>query len=242
MKLTNEIDSTLTNILEYICKNPLIFVSETDMHGLVMRELMKISELHPEKLYPTSCTIGMNKIGEPSEVTYKTMRVHKEYGHAELDRSRSDIVILNPKDIKDIVDPLNLKKGTKKTDWIIPDYIFEFGTEKAAKSKEKFSEHLKNDIKKSNKSKEKGYVIHIQRNLCKKYKSANTDKFEGYLEVVKEERKRANPNVRILVFVVDIGNEGKRISKGGKIKLFKDGRFVGVNQKHLNEEIRKTLN
>lgn len=242
MELTNEIEKRLCDVLEFICKKPLIFVSEVDVQSLVTRELMKIPELNPEKLYPTNCSIGLNKLGRPSDEKYGTMMVHREYGRADIPKARSDIVILNPKDIEDIIEPLDLKKGKDKSDWILPDYIFEFGTEKSANGKDVFREHLKGDIKKVNESKVKGYVIHIQRNLCKKYKSANKDKFEGYLEVVKAEKKRANPNVRILVFIVNMGNEGRIISKEGKIKLFKDGRFVGVNQKYLNEEIRKILN
>jgi hypothetical protein len=238
MELTEEIDNALVNVLDYICKNPLIFVSETDIYSLVMGELMEIHELHPKRLYPTNCTIGLNKFDKPSKEKYKTRRVHKEYGHADIHRARSDIVILNHKDILEIDDPLNLKVDGK---WIKPDYIFEFGTEKAARGKRDFKEHLNNDIKKAEKSKEKGYVIHIQRNFWKKRKSGNRTKYEEYSEVIKKSLKNANKRVRTLVIIVDIGNEGRRISKEGKIKIFKDDRFKGVNQNKVKEEIKSIL-
>ena len=100
MAVTDEkIDETLSNILDYVCKNPLIFVSETDIHSLVMGELMKIPELRYTKLYSTNSTIGLNKQGKPSKIKYKTMAAHKEYGHRDLPNARSDIVILNPQEI-----------------------------------------------------------------------------------------------------------------------------------------------
>lgn len=242
MVVTNEmIDEILANILDYICKNPLIFVSETDIHSLVMAELMKVPELRYTKLYSTNSTIGLNKQGKPSKIKYKTMLVHKEYGHYDLPNARSDIVILNPQEIVKINDPLNLKVNKK---WIEPDYIFEFGTEKAAGSESIFREHLNNDIKKTKKSKEKGYVIHIQRNICKSKGvglSKNRNKYEGYSNVIKQSLKGINPKLKILVIIVDIGNEGRGIYKEGKIKIFKNGRFIGINKNKVKEEIKKIL-
>jgi len=138
--MDEKINEVLSDILNYICKNPLIFVSETDIHSLVMEELMKIPELKSSRLYPTNSTIGLNKQGKPSKIKYKTMAVHKEYGHHDIPNARSDIVILNPQEIVKINDPLNLKVNKK---WIVPDYIFEFGTEKAAGSEGIFKENKK---------------------------------------------------------------------------------------------------
>lgn len=240
MIITNEkIDETLANILSYICKNPLIFVSETDIHSLVMRELMKIPELN--MLYSTNSTIGLNKEGKPSKTKYKTMAVHKEYGHHDLPNARSDIVILNPQEIKKINDPLNLKVNKK---WIEPDYIFEFGTEKSAGSERIFREHLKNDIKKTKKSNKKGYVIHIQRNICKSKGIGlvkNRNKYEGYSNVIKESIRELYTRLKILVIIVDIGNEGRGIYKEGKIKIFKNGKFIGINKHKVKEEVKKIL-
>jgi len=244
MNLTILIDRKLANVLDFICKHPLTFVSETDIHCLVTHELMQIPELKPEKQYPTKCTIGLNRNGKSSEKTYTTMRVHKEYGHAKFKRARSDIVILNPQDIKEISLPLDLKKDKKRVGWITPDYIFEFGTEKAANSEEEFRMHLGNDIEKANTCNKKGYVIHIQRNVClsrDRRLLKNRAKYEGYLNSIREEVKKAEPTVKIVVLIIDIGNEGRYIGKDGKIKLFKDSRFKGVNQKNLKEELFRAL-
>ena len=242
MIITNEkIDEILANILDYICKNPLIFVSETDIHSLVMGELMKIPELRYNRLYSTNSTIGLNKEGKPSKIKYKTMAVHKEYGHHDIPNARSDIVILNPQDIININDPLNLKVNKK---WIEPDYIFEFGTEKSAGSERIFREHLNNDIKKTKKSKKKGYVIHIQRNICKSRGTGlakNRNKYEGYSNVIEKSLSGVDTRLRILVIIVDIGNEGRGIYKEGKIKIFKKDRFIGINRSKVKEEIKKIL-
>lgn len=121
---------------------------------------MRIDELNPDKyLYETGCTIGMSSKGESSE-KYKTMLLHKEYGHANHSWARSDIVILNSSDIKNIDDPINLKQGDE---WLTPEYIFEFGTEKSATSVTTFFEHLKNDFKKIVEASKQGYLIHIHR-------------------------------------------------------------------------------
>ena len=47
-------------------------------------------------LRPTSCTIGKkSKKADPSEKTYRTMLVHKEYGNNTGKGERSDIVIFD---------------------------------------------------------------------------------------------------------------------------------------------------
>ena len=240
--LTNEeIDEKLVNILDFICKNPLIFVSEPDIHSLVMAELMKIPELGHNNLYSTNWTIGMNKNGNPSETKYKTMRVHKEYGHHDMPNARSDIIIISPQDISKIDDPLNLKASKQ---WIVPDYIFEFGTEKSAGSKTDFERHLISDIKKVKKSKKRGYVIHIQRNLCKSKGARgakNRNKYEGYSNVIRKSLSGLDKKFKILVIIIDIGNKDRGIYKEGKVKIFKNGKFVGINKNRVKGEIRKML-
>lgn len=190
-ELTIKIDKTLAKILTYICRNPLVFVSETDVHTLVAEALMGISGLGSKELYETSVSVGSNQKGKASNNMYRTMRVHKEYGHGKASQetendvkpgSRSDLVIFSVEQVKSIDDPLNLKSKVK---WIEPDYILEFGTEKSAGSIDVFKKHLENDIKKSLKSQVKGYVIHIQRNLCQSPNpdgrlKKNRDKFMDY--------------------------------------------------------------
>jgi len=241
MRLTDEINKAIVNTVDHICKNPLIFVSETDIHYFAMRELMKIPCLKPEKLYPTNCTIGLNNKGRPSPQKYKTVAIHKEYGHKDLPRARSDIVILNPKDISKINGPLNLKSNGR---WLVPEYIIEFGTEKSAKGSKDFMKHLNNDIKKAKKSKKRGYVIHIQRNLCKskgKKLANNRSKYEGYSNVIKKAFERTNHCIRLIVLIVNIGNRKRAIYKEGKIKIFKNGQFKAINQNSIKHEINYIL-
>lgn len=247
MNINNKVDKVIEDILEFIITNPLVFCSEVDIQFLITRELMKIPELSSDSLYPTNCSIGLNRLGEPSDRKYVTTAVHREYGSAEINNARSDIVILNPNKIKNIgpIDykaGLSLKIGKDKADWIKPDYIIEIGTEKSAGEVNKFSNHLRDDIRKTNASNNKGYIIHIQRNIFKdkKNKQDNDEKIEHYLKVINEEKKMAKANIRILVFIIDIGNEGRRVIR--KVRAYKNNKFVPMNQNNLNKEIRKILN
>ena len=236
MNLTDKIDAALAIALEKICTNPVFYVSEMDVHFNAMQELVKIPEL--EKAYPTSCSIGVNQKGEPSKTTYNTTKIHKEYGHSNLLKARSDIVILNESRISMIDDPIDLKSNG---DWLPPDYIIEFGTEKSAKSKESFQKHLNNDIKKAKNGEKKGYVIHIQRNLCRSHRGRfrrNRAKYKDYSDVVNEAYKKLSSKTRLAIMIVDIGNENRRISKEGKVKLhFKGEGFKGINIKELKDTL-----
>lgn len=249
MNITDRINEKLADILTYICKNPSVFVSETDVHTLVAEALMEIPELSSKKLYDTKTTIGKNLQGVPSKENYKTMRVHKEYGHGEASRetedevkpgSRSDLVILGEDQIKTIDDPINLKSGGK---WLIPEYIIEFGTEKCAGSKEVFEKHFLNDIGKTSRSLVRGYVIHIQRNYCQSTGdrlAQNRNKYEGYADVISRNTAAVatRPNLKVLVILVELGSaEGRGIFREGKIKIFKDSQFTGINANKVREEI-----
>ncbi|MCI5150936.1 MAG: hypothetical protein D3916_16395 [Candidatus Electrothrix sp. MAN1_4] len=242
MSLTEQINTALSNVILFLCEHPLSFVSESDIHMLIMKELMNIPEINPNTLYPTACTIGLNQYGKPSQKTYKTMRIHKEYGHADLDNARSDIVIFNPADIAKITDPRNLKTGKSKYDYIIPDYILEFGTEKAAGSESVFEAHLKNDIEKVNKSKIQGYIIHIQRNVVgAQGLENNRQKYRQYAKVVHEEYQNAKAHVKMVMILLNIGNPNRVIKREGKVRIYKDNKFKGINKKHLKEEIDALL-
>jgi hypothetical protein len=248
-----KINEHLVKALTFICKNPLIFVSETDIHQLVMRELMTIDELNPDKiLYETDCTIGSSYKGI-SPQKYKTMLIHKEYGHASLRYSRSDIVILNSSDVKDIDDPINLKS---KGEWLTPDYIFEFGTEKSANSVEDFAKHLKNDLCKVAEASEQGYLIHIQRNYQKlggKTHEKNIDKFDSYVKKYNNVLNDCKINcpygisiskIKIVFIVIDIGGDGREVR--GKVRLLKnpfssDCKLYPINLKNISKELSLLL-
>lgn len=174
------------------------------------------------------------------------MLIHSEYGHHNIDNARSDIVIFDPEDVKSITDPLNLKMGKTKKDYLQPDFIFEFGTEKSTGSDIKFTEHLKNDIKKLNNAKVQGYLIHFQRNIYgKENKEKNKEKIYNYEERVNEINGillNNKSNIKILIFIINIGNKNNKFFKEGKIKIYKDGKFEAVNRNKIKEEIEKLLN
>ncbi len=72
--------------------------------------------------------------------------------------------------------------------------------------------------------------------------SNNRSKYEGYSKVIKEACNQIKSNkVKVLVILVEIGNDGRGIFKEGKIKIFKNGKFVGINQNKVKEEIKNIL-
>jgi len=227
-KLTDQINKRLADVLTRICKNPCLFVSESDIHLLVARELMKIPRFNPEKrLHSTNCTIGINQFGVVSKTKYKTMLIHKEYGHKNFPNARSDLVILSKKSVNQINDPISLKEG--KT-WLQPEYIFEFGTEKAASTKTTFEKHLENDLFKLAEAKECGYLIHIHRNYQRSVgvrKTKNIEKYESYLEGYSKKYFdfAIHPNfdfekIKIIIIIIDIGGSGRNI--WSKYRILKD--------------------
>jgi len=185
-----------------------------------MNELTKIDVLNPMlKLYKTGCTIGGK-----SKDKYKTMLMHKEYGHRCLAYSRSDIVILNEKDIELIDDPIDLKYNKE---WLIPDYIFEFGTEKSASRADDFEKHLKNDFKKIAYARKRGYLIHIHRNYIKSTSKTgrgkkNKLKLDDYLDVYNKVISCIPKSIqkKLRIIIVNIGSDSKNLHS--KITLFKN--------------------
>jgi hypothetical protein len=226
-KLTADINKRLAEVIARICNNPCIYVSESDVQLLVARELMKIPRFNPDKrLYSTNCTIGkQNQKKTESIARYKTMLMHREYGHGCISKARSDLVILSKDSLSKITDPISLKNGNQ---WLKPDYIFEFGTEKSASSETTFKKHLKNDLKKVAEAAECGYLIHIHRNYQRsigKKMIKNKEKYDRYLEVLGEvidgflnsKSWHDFTNIKILLIVIDIGGDGRVVKS--KIRM-----------------------
>ncbi len=239
----------LTGILSTLCLNPLLFVSEADIHKLVMCELMKIDGLRPQDLYDTSCTIGTGSSGVSKQI-YKSMLLHSEYGHKDISNARSDLVILNRTDVKKIDDPLDLKAGGK---WLTPDYILEFGTEKSAGSHKDLKKHVKNDLKKISEAKKMGYLIHIQRNYhlsTGERHQKNIQKYKKYVKVIQKKIKKMRSKnalninkTRVFFAVVDVGGTGRIVR--GKVRLlldpFTQPHLTAVNLKNLPQAIGSLL-
>ncbi|MBC8556014.1 MAG: hypothetical protein H8D23_40895 [Candidatus Brocadiales bacterium] len=252
-KLYDKIAKVVSEVVSDACNNPAVFVSEMDIHVLIMKALMEIKCLN--RRYDTSCTLGMNNMGAVSGKKYKTMLVHKEYGNERGRNERSDIVIFDKKDVKLIDDPLNLKSEGK---YLEPKYVFEFGTEKSAGTNKNYKEHLEGDFNKLSKIKNTGFLIHIQRiyvksrSGTKRYKD-NRNKIEAYVKSTVEiwnsfKVKSWANRIKVLIFFVDLGGEKRVVSK--KVRMFNpypnpkrknDANCIPVNQVDIKEIIKEFL-
>jgi len=96
----------ISSSLEFILTNPAIFFSEADVQAILYKKISDIPEY--ASLHDTACSIGLNQFGDPSGSMYKTNLLHREYGVNDGKGSRVDIAILNPSDISNITDPINL--------------------------------------------------------------------------------------------------------------------------------------
>lgn len=227
--LKKNIIAKIAKVMARVCEHPLICVSETDLHALMISELFRIPQLDPfARLYCTDRTIGLNKKGVPSKNKYKTMLVHKEYGHNEYRKARSDIVIFDPCDVKEI-DSIKLvsdkKKGMYNSQFIKkgrgqylqPRFIFEFGLETATSSLNLFREHLKQDLQKVAESEDTGFLIHIQRFFAES--KINDKNIFQYKAIVRELwKEKGNTKIKPLILFIKIGNKNQVI--GSKIDMF----------------------
>jgi hypothetical protein len=242
-KLTQDINESVAGVVAFLCRNPTVFVSETDIHVLMMRELMKIPALDPDRLlHATSLSIGQNQYRLPSKSKYATMLVHKEYGHNTGRGERSDIVIFDPSDVAVIDDPINLKAGRK---YLKPSYIFEFGTEKAAGTVEKFEEHMRSDLRKLSGAREAGYLIHIQRTYARsrlgtKTLDAHRAKYEAYRDRAMNVwgATRMKERFRLVIVFVEIGVPSRRVAH--KLWVFDPLSCTWEADVRLDEGERKT--
>ncbi len=229
MKINEEkLYEKIAEVVSFVCNNPAVFVSEIDIHVLMMKSLMEIDCFNPfavwkKGLRKTNCTIGKkSEEAKPSKEKYRTMLVHKEYGNNRGRKERSDIGIFDKKDIESIDDPLNLKRGKK---YLEPKYIFEFGTEKSAGSKKDYEKHFKGDFRKLSKSRNAGFLIHIQRIYIKS--GSDTKTFKDNRTKHKHNQDitvdiwndiKNKDRIKVLIFFVDIGGK-KRVVKE-KVRMF----------------------
>jgi hypothetical protein len=226
-----ELYTKIAKVVSFVCNNPAVFVSEMDIHVLMMKALMEIDRFNPfadrrKGLRPTKCTIGKKSMkAEPSKKMYQTMLVHKEYGNNKLKRESSDIVIFDEKDIKSIDEPINLMIKGK---YLEPKYVFEFGTEKSAGTKKDYEQHLKGDLEKLSMIQNTGFLIHIQRIYVKSGNKSgrydyNRSKYKGYEESTVDiwnhyKVKNRAKKIKVLIFFVDIGGEKRYLEN--KVRMF----------------------
>ena len=208
--MNNDIAEAIADVVGLICMNPLVHVSETDIHALFIHRLFEIKGLSPFRKVnrlDTACTIGLNRSGVVSQNKYSTMLVHKEYGHNDKAWARSDVVIFNPGDVPAITDPINLKTQAKR--YLTPDYVFEFGTEKSGSSIKTLKKHLKQDLEKTGIANKRGYVINIHRNFTssirgKKLLDLNRDKIVGLQHVIKKIWKDSSERKSVRVALITL--------------------------------------
>ena len=257
-----EIYGKIAKVVHLICNNPAVYFSEMDVHVLMLKALMDIDCFDPfakrkKGLKKTSRSIGVDKNKkEESPDMYRTMLIHKEYGHRNKPRAKSDIVIFDEQGVNSIDDPINLKNGKK---YLTPEYVFEFGTEKSASAIKNYEKHLKGDLKKLSKIENKGFLIHIQRTNVKA--STETERFKKNRKRIQDyvnstvkiwgnERKKLKDKVEVLIFFVDIGGERRTVRE--KVRMFnpypkhnpkskKDDSCPPVNSKDIKEIIKKFL-
>ncbi len=243
--MQKEIYKKIAHILSFLCNNPLSFVSETDIHVLLMSELMKLNCLNPfKKLYKTNVSIGRNKKGLVSENKYCTMLVHKEYGHNTKIGERSDVVVFDPCDTNNIDDPINLVFDQR---YLSPRFIFEFGTEKAAQTVDIYKKHLHKDYLKVSKSKDRGFIIHLQRRFVRGTKKSgrfikNQLKLKDYERATVEFWRDKHGNKVIpLIFSIEIGVQERNI--GSKVRFFDPitVEWKRVNLKSIENRILRVL-
>jgi len=266
--LNEDINKKIAEVVHLICNNPAIYFSEADIHVLMMRALMEIPSLNPfekgeekngtfkkgwetkEKgggLYPTSKSIGQNSDEGMSQTPYKTMLVHREYGHEDHSRAKSDIVIFD-EEVEFIDDPLKLKAGGK---YLTPRYIFEFGTENVSGGDgKKYTEHIQNDLQKLSECKEegRGFLIHIDK-MEREEATKTKDKYKKEFEEVWKTWETAtsvkiSDKIKMLVFFVEIGVSTRIIPS--KVEMFNpysknDCYWVKVSLKHIEVIIKEFL-
>lgn len=207
----DDIDNAIVETCIKIIQEPLLYFSEADIQQLLTEELKKIGALR--KFYPT-----LIHKGKKSKSTYKTSLLHREYGGGG--GTRIDIVIFSENDVKQI-DDLNLKIG--KT-YITPEFAFELGTEKTIN----IGKHLINDIKKLDKVRNTGYIIHIYKDRTKsvtgtKLRKNTKDKIIRNFKSVFEKNKCSNGNIKKLAILLNPFKD-QELTKG-KCEIFNGSNY-----------------
>jgi len=211
----DDIDNAIAKTCIEIIQEPLLYFSEADIQQLLVEELRKIEAL--KEPYQTIIHKGKN-----SKSFYKTSLLHREYGGGG--GTRIDIVIFSENDVKRI-DDLNLKIGKE---YLKPKFAFELGTEKTID----IGKHLINDIKKLNKVRNTGYIIHIYTDRTQsvtgtKLRKNTKGKIIRDFKSVFEKNKYTYGNIKKLAILLSPFKEQKLTR--GKCEIFNKNRWEKVN-------------
>jgi hypothetical protein len=219
IKLKKDIDEAVADVCIQIIKEPLVYFSEADIQQLLAEKLRKIKQIG--KAYPTS----VHK-GKGSKSVYSTSLLHREYGGGE--RTRIDVMIFDPDDVKNI-DDVNLKI---KGHYLEPVYAFELGTEKI----NDIRDHVANDLKKLSKCRKKNgvrYLIHFYKDVTQAPTGTiSRDKTESKIErefkqVFNTIQIEQSANIKILAILLRTYRNQSKMR--GKCRIFDGQKWIPTN-------------
>ncbi|MBS1266085.1 MAG: hypothetical protein MAG795_00050 [Candidatus Woesearchaeota archaeon] len=230
MSIKKDLDKAITESIVKIIQEPLIYFSEADVQQQLCDSIKSIFSL--SRLYPTSV-----KRGKGSKSVYKTSLVHREYGGGK--GRRIDIVILDKKDLLEIDSPNLTKKGR----YLKPKFAIEVGTEKTKDTRT----HIKRDLEKLKKSTNKGYLIHIYKDITRaKSGTLSRQKTE---EKIKNNFKDIFSTIavegKINVIAVLIRTYRNQARMRGKCEIFNNGIWEKINvndKKKIESKLMGVMN
>jgi len=129
---------------EFLIKNPTFHFSEKDIHWLICkyldRAINKIKEEGEDELFNTNY------------LNYSTTLIHQEYGTPQKTSERTDIVVLDPEEVKSINQyGLKIKSG-KSNRYPKPLLAIEVSTEKKKEGKNRLEDLVWRDSEKLKKT------------------------------------------------------------------------------------------
>lgn len=213
-------------------QEPLSYFSEADLQV----ELSSRLRLEFNGLIRTNVKRGARN-NPKSLDTYKTGRVHNEYGAGQA--RRLDVVVFGREQIKQI-DDYRLRTNGK---YLTPDFGFELGTESITD----VGEHLECDLAKlHDQVVKRGYVIHFYRDTA--FADTGTKSREA-TEVSIQQRFKEHiqkcvhdDRIVVLAFVVRTAHMRKKVR--GKCEFYRadsGAKWVQTDLKKVEEEIEAFL-
>lgn len=144
----DKVNRVVTQFCADVVREPLSYFSEADLQSQLFARLIAA---FPE-MVPTSVKRGPDDRGKS---TYRTSRVHREYGAGG--GRRIDLCVFAESD----VGALNESSLQADGRYLTPEFLIELGTEKTVDTRA----HIQNDLNKLEKAKVRGYLIHFERDV-----------------------------------------------------------------------------
>jgi len=206
------VESQIALLCSEAINEPLTYFSEADLQS---RLFQMLSDKYPA-LCRTGYTRGVGKTSAP----FRTRLVHREYGAGG--QQRIDLVILDPDSVKAVDNPFLKKTGGG---YVKPRYAIELGTEKSGDS----LNHLLSDIKKVSAASDRGYVVHLFRDVSvadsgTRRRQNTEERVIGHFRLAVEQAYQAiknRENVALLAFVVRVRRRNRDL--WGRCQMFLPG-------------------